>query len=114
MMDDPAFYEDPFGGDGFLVKAEPSRRVWVRWNDDAGRFEQCITYRVDPVLDANAENQADNLNKRWGDGDVVARIPLTLYYEKFAPLRKEGDDAAISKILNDSDFSKLRTRGGTV
>lgn len=114
MLDDVAFYEDPFNGAGTLVTDEPDRRVWMWWDAENSRFVQCVTYRVDPVLDANAEDQVDNLNRSWGDGAVAARIPLSLYYEKIAPLRKEGDEAAIRKILNDPDYAKLRTRSGTI
>jgi hypothetical protein len=114
MLDDAAFYEDPFGGNGFLVTNEPHRRVWIWWDAENRRMVQCVTYRVDSVLDQNAEDQVNNLNKKWGDGAIAARIPLSMYYEMIAPLRKEGDDKAIARILNDSDYSRLRTRSGTI
>lgn len=112
-MSDPAFWQDPFGGKGYLVSETAEKRVWLcQDEDDPSKTHQCIVYRVDPVLDANAEDQVDNLNKRWGDGAVAARIPLPLYYEKFAPLRKEGDEKAYRRLLNDIDYSRLRTRSG--
>ena len=115
-MLDPDFLADPFHGKGVLVNATPDKRVWNWFDEENRRWVSCTVYRVDPILDQNAEDQVDNLNRKWGDGAVAARIPLPLYFEKIAPLRRQGEDGdkAIRKILNDSDYSKLRTRSGRI
>ena len=50
---------------------------------------------------------------RWGDGKLIARIPLNLFYQ----LKAAGtvdDDAAFRRWLNDSENRFFRTRPGKV
>lgn len=50
---------------------------------------------------------------RWGDGQRVAQIPITIYNK----LRKEGivdDPAAFRRWLNDPENKVFRTRPGKV
>lgn len=103
---------DPFKGAGKIVKQGPGSVTWMMETED--QFVTCTQTLVNPILDANQEEANNNLGKRWGDGKVAARIPLGLYFDKIAPAKKAGDDAYIKRILNDSDYSKLRTFGGRV
>lgn len=69
---------------------------------------------VAPIAGANHDDfkQVTSLD-RWGDGQRVARIPLTVYHE----LRKKGitqDSAAFKRWLNDPDNRVFRTRPGRV
>lgn len=113
-MHDAEFWTDPFNGKGLLVDSSPDKRVWICQDEhDPKKTHVCTTYRVDPILDANAEDYADNLNAKWGDGDIAARIPLPLYFsETFLPAVQEGDTAYLKRLLNDPDYSKLRRRPG--
>lgn len=50
---------------------------------------------------------------RWGDGQRVASIPMTVYWE----LKRTGivdDQAALRRWLNDPDNRFFRTRPGAV
>lgn len=69
---------------------------------------------VAPIAQLNHESFKDTTSlDRWGDGQRVARIPLTTYHE----LRKQGitqDQAAFKRWLNDPDNRVFRTRPGKV
>ena len=67
-MLDPDFLADPFHGKGVLVNATPDKRVWNWFDEENRRWVSCTVYRVDPILDQNAEDQVDNLNRKWGGG----------------------------------------------
>lgn len=54
-------------------------------------------------------------NKRWGDGAVVGRVPLNLYYSSgLAEANRQRDKKFIAKFWNSPDHSRLRIKGGTV
>jgi hypothetical protein len=54
-------------------------------------------------------------NKKWGDGAVVGRVPLNLYYSSgLAEANRQRDKKFIAKFWNDPNHSRLRIKGGTV
>lgn len=70
---------------------------------------------TEELMDMNAQKQVDSLNTRWGDGQVVASIPMNVLYNPdmgLAEAVSEGDDAFVNRWLNDADHSRFRTRGG--
>ena len=69
---------------------------------------------VDDILDENAAFQVDNLNRPFGDGAVVARVPIHVWQKRLAPAIVQGDDAYLSRWLNDRDHARFRTRAGLV
>jgi hypothetical protein len=69
-------------------------------------------YPSDDLMDLNAERRAENAGKKWGDGAVAASVPLNFYFQHMAEARQNGDSKYIKKLLNDSDFSKFRTKEG--
>jgi hypothetical protein len=67
------------------------------------------------MLDNNQRLLNDSMGKRWGDGQIAARIPLNLYFSSgFAEARKQNDKKWIKRFLNDSDNRKFRTFNGKV
>lgn len=105
------FWKDPFGGVGQLIVDRPHHRCWVAEVD--GKIQQCVVERVDPLLDINAERRAVNAGKKWGDGDLVAAIPASLFWHgDFAKAHADDDQEWMKRFLNDSDNAKLRTREG--
>lgn len=106
----PAWAYDPFKGAGRVMYAHPDKVVWGLFLDDRP-IATCVQTDVQPILDRNAETAADNAGKRWGDGQVAARIPLDLYYAKFQEARLNQDEKYIRKLLSDIDYGKLRTFG---
>jgi len=110
----PSFSTDPFGGDGHLISKSETIETWVK-EVSPGVYVKCESEWVGPILDQNQEDLANNQGKRFNDEMTrVASIPLGLYFDKIAPARKEGDQDYIKKILNDSDYSKLRVFKGNL
>lgn len=106
------FY-DPFHGNGKVLRAYPNKVVWyVELDDD--NIGICTQELTAPILEDNQRARADSAGKRWGDGQIVASIPLGVYFEKIAPAKRAGDDRYIKKVLNDSDYSKWRTKDGRI
>lgn len=89
------------------------RTVWVRSNPDGSQ-----TFRTDYAVDDTIEANRDMRNaaeKGWkGDWHRVASIPLNVFHDRLADASRQGDDAYISRFLNDSDNLAFRTRGGRV
>lgn len=69
---------------------------------------------VDDLIADNAMEFNASAEKRWGDGKVVARIPLNLFFDKLAEPMKQRDKKYISRFLNDGDNRVFRTFKGTV
>ena len=89
------------------------RTGWVRSNPDGSQ-----TFRTDYAVDHTLEANRDMRNaaeKGWkGDWHRVASIPLNVFHDRLAEASRQGDDAYISRFLNDSDNLAFRTRGGRV
>lgn len=105
------FY-DPFKGAGRILSIESDKIVWIMEDDE--KIVTCVQRLADPIIENNKQELADNSGERWGDGQVVASIPLDMYFEKFATARMNGDENHIKKLLNDSDYRFLRTFPGKV
>lgn len=111
----PDFFEDPFGGEGFLMSDTETKRVWVRFNEDGSPRDMCTVENIDPVLERNQQLYNDSIGKRWGDGRIVASIPESIYWRgDFAKARENQDQKWIKRFLNDSDNQKLRTFKGNI
>jgi hypothetical protein len=70
-----------------------------------------------PIDDLIADNKAefnDSDGKRWGDGKVVARLPLNLFFDKLAEPMKQRDRQYLKRFLNDSDNAVFRTFKGKI
>lgn len=111
MVASPFF--DPFKGAGKIMSASPRKVVWFLELDD-GNIATATQELVSPILDNNQEVLNNSAGQRWGDGKVVASIPLDYYFDKIAPAKRAGDDAYIKRFLNDSDNRKFRTFGGRI
>lgn len=104
-MDRKLFSHDPFTG---VSK-------WFHWDDSNDTF-LIETEMQAPVLEdvVEANKQAYNdAPERWGNGQLVARIPVHIYWK----LKREGiadDDTAMKRWLNDPDNRFFRVRPGSV
>lgn len=102
-------------GDWTLVSHDVKlgRTVWSMQNPD-GSTTYRTDYAVQPTIDENTamRNMAD---KGWkGDYHKVASIPLNLFYDKLQPAIQQGDDAYVSRWLNDSDNRAWRSKEGRI
>lgn len=102
-------------GDWVLIDHafETGRTTWARNNGDG-----TSTYRTDyPVTDTIEANltQRNMAESNWnGDYHHVASIPPGVFWDKLAEASRQGDDAYISKFLNDGDNRAWRTKDGRV
>ncbi len=91
---------------------ETGRSVWI--NRDGDNLHWRITYCSDDIVDSNRVAFNDSIGKKWGAGQIVASIPLNLYYEQLAEAQDQGDDRYVSAWLNDPDNRAFRTFWGRV
>ncbi len=103
------------GGDWRLWSHDPETGV-TRWYLDMGdRFVIRTDTPVDAILAANAEDMAASQGKRFGDGQVVARIPMTVYRKLgLMEAAANGDRKFAAKVLNDADYKRFRTFSGRI
>jgi hypothetical protein len=99
-------------GDWVVISHDPMTGRTIEHMDLGSHIAVRTTYPSDDLMDLNAARRAENAGKRWGDGAVAASIPLNVYFDKFAEARQNNDSKYIKKLLNDSDFSKFRTKEG--
>jgi hypothetical protein len=94
---------------------EIGRTVWLVFDEKGNLRGAHVEQNIDSIIEANAEAEKLTHGRPFGDYNRAASVPLTL-------MEKTGLDQAIdardqryvSKILNDSDYSKLRTSRGKV
>lgn len=72
-------------------------------------------YLADDLLQAvNSQQFNDSDGKRWGDGKVVARVPINKWLQDFAPRLQEGDRDYSKWWLNREANRPFRTFKGRV
>ncbi len=65
------------------------------------------------TLDRAHAERAANAGKKWGDGQVVGRLPLPLYFSSgMAEAARQGDEKWRKAFWNDPDNARLRTFEG--
>jgi hypothetical protein len=67
------------------------------------------------MIDSNREIQNNNIGKKWGKGQVFARVPMNIASDGYlAEANKAKDKKAMDRWFNDSDHSAFRTFQGKV
>lgn len=68
------------------------------------------------LWNANQTIRNETDGKRWGDGQIVASIPMNELFGKtyLGEAFSEGDTQAIAKYLNDADNIRYRTKSGKI
>jgi hypothetical protein len=94
-----------------LFSANELSRVYEYDNGD-GTVVHCRQWlQSDKMLGAIAEQRANNAGKKFGDGQVVGRVPMNLYYSSgMAEASKQQDLAWIRRFYRD--HPKLKTFDG--
>lgn len=98
------------------ISADGLRRHYVYWVDKANGvgFRKTENLVEDEILARNRESFNDSHGKRFGDGKVIASVPLNVFYRDFAPRLKEGDDDFAKWWLNNEQNRPYRTFRGRV
>lgn len=87
---------------------------YFHYNEATG--QSTITTHQDVGKIAEEATRKRNMHTsldRWGDGAVIASVPLSIYHQ-WVREGKERDDAFLRRWLNDPDNKVFRTRPGKV
>lgn len=106
--------DDQWEFDG--VSNDGLRRHYVYWVDKANGlgFRKTENLVEAELLARNKESLNASHGQRFGDGKVVASVPLNVFYRDIAPRLKEGDDDFAKWWLNNEKNRPYRTFRGTV
>lgn len=87
---------------------------WFDYDELSNTFSLTTTQDVSKLVEENkqAYQNVTSLD-RWGDGRVVARIPLSIYTQWIQDGR-DKDDAFLRRWLNDPENKHFRVRPGKV
>jgi hypothetical protein len=72
------------------------------------------TYLPSMLAEQNAEDLKASDGKRWGDGQVFARVPMHIKYGELLEPTRQGDKRWLKRFWNNSDNAWMRTFRGTV
>ena len=112
---------EEWDGNWRLVDYDPVSEIseWYLYDDSNPQkpkiHMRTIQHNVDAMLDANQSEFNAQLGARWGDGKKVATIPTNVAAALgLDDALAAGDRSFIRKVLNNSDYSKLRTFKGNL
>lgn len=109
---DPSQIRD--GGDWQVYEVTDTYRRSRLWLD-ADRYIIRTEYLADDdLLEDNRQLYNDSQTKRFGDGQVVARIPMNKFYADLVGKIREGDKEHLKWWLDQSDNRKYRTFRGRI
>lgn len=103
--------------DWTLLKETPSHRYWLGFLDDGRQVIKTEYLADDELVEQNKALFNESDGKRWGDGQVVGRIPLNVLYSsqhQIAEKLAEGDRDHIKWWLNSEHALPYRTFKGRV
>lgn len=98
------------------MSSDGLRRYYVYWVDkEKGLgFRKTENIVEESLLAANKQRFDDSHSQRFGDGKVIASVPLNIFYRDFASRLKEGDDDFTKWWLNHEANRPFRTFRGNV
>jgi hypothetical protein len=98
------------------VSSDGMRRHYVYWMDrEKGLgFRKTENLAEDELLSQNRDSLNDSHGKRFGDGKIIGRIPMNVFYRDFAKRLKEGDNDFTKWWLNHENNRPYRTFRGKV
>lgn len=112
---------EEWDGNWRLVDYDPVSEIsdWYLYDDTNPQkpkiHMRTIQHNVDAMLDANQAEFNAQLGARWGDGKKVATIPTNVAAALgLDDALAAGDRSFVRKVLNNSDYSKLRTFKGNL
>jgi hypothetical protein len=98
------------------ISSDGLRRHYVYWVDKANGvgFRKTENLVESDLLETNRQRLNDSQTERFGDGRIIASVPLNVFYRDMAPRLKEGDDDYVKWFLNHQDNRPYRTFRGRV
>lgn len=100
---------DGFSHDGL-------RRHYVYWIDKEKGvgFRKTENLVEDELLAVNKQRFDDSQTERFGDGKIIASVPMNVFYRDFASRLKDGDEDFVKHWLNSEQNRPYRTFRGRV
>ncbi len=108
---------DPHSQDWVLVKSDPVTGMATYEAEIVG-YGTVIRHEYvasQALWNANQTIRNETDGQRWGDGQIVASIPMNELYSPNTYLGQafqDGDTDSMKKFLDDSDNIKYRTKTG--
>jgi hypothetical protein len=98
------------------LSSDGLRRHYVYWVDKANGvgFRKTENLVESDLLETNRQRLNDSQTERFGDGKIIASIPLNVFYRDMAPRLKQGDDDYVKWFLNHENSRPYRTFRGRV
>lgn len=94
---------------------EIGRRTYIGYDEKGTPRGAHVEQDIDAILENNTRILNMRGNDRFGEWNHAASVPLTLMEKTgLSEAIASGDRKYMSKVLNDSDNSKLRTSRGRV
>lgn len=89
---------------------------YIHWVDrERGIYFRKTENLAEPeLLEDNKRLLDESQTKRFGDGKVIGRIPMNVFYRDFAKRLKEGDEDFMKWWLNHENNRPYRTFRGRV
>src|SRR5690606_32230715 len=91
-------------------------RVFVYWIDREQGIccEKRENVFEEDLIRENQDRLFESRTQRFGDGKIIASIPLNIFYRDFAPRLKQGDQDYLKWALNHENNRPWRRFRGRV
>lgn len=112
MSDEPLVFGT--GGDWLLVHTDPhsGTQTYIQDLQDGHTAIKKVT-PINNLLDSAADSRAASAGRKWGDGQVIGTLPLSVYFGTgYAEAKANHDHAWIKRFWSDPDHKHLRTKEG--
>ena len=102
-----------------LIELTPYYRRYICWiSREEGTYALKTEFLAnDKLIADNQQELHDSQGKRFGDGQVVARIPLNVLYSQQSQIMdkmREGDEDHLRWFLNSEKARPFRTFRGVI
>ena len=114
MSDEPLTFGT--GDNWLLVHTDPfsGKQTYIMDLKDGNTAIRTVV-PVDQILESAADDRSANAGKKWGDGQIIGTVPLSVALQSgYSQAKQNGDTAWIKRFWNDSDNAKLRTFHGKI
>ena len=108
---------DIHGGDWEVFEVTPEYRRSRLWISEDQYIQRTEFLADEQLIADNQQHFNDSIGRRWGDGQVAARIPLNVLFSSQSQLSQkaaEGDRDHLKWWLNSEAARPYRTFKGVV